>query len=166
MEKYSRLIQFIAGLTGFMFGVLVYIIDRPPMYVPGFVSNLSLYNQDSVISFGSFANNLPSFFHTFSFCLLLSCMTSQTKIKNTQILAFWLFVEISFELMQGKPFKDWLVQTQFFKENSGYILRNISAFINNGFFDTFDVVAILLGATLAYLLMLITSKEEKNEKIA
>ena len=166
MEKYSRLIQFSAGLTSIVFGVLVYVIDRPSIYIPSPFSNISLYHQESALSFGSFSNNMPSFFHTFSFCLFLSCINTQRKIKYTQITIFWLLIEISFEFMQAPAFSEWLEQTQFCKDDSGYIFFNICAFIKNGYFDTADVVASFLGAALAYSVMLITTKEKKNVKIS
>jgi len=65
-----------------------------------------------------------------------------------------------FEFMQGQLFKDWFEQIQVCERVGIYSKLSLCSFIKNGVFDVADIAAIIIGAILAYSIMLLASKKE------
>ena len=99
--------QILIGLTALIFGVLVYLVNRPPdqiyfIYVSGL--NISLYNTLPNI-FGLIGNSVPAFIHVFSFILITAGFLSCQKRGCLIICLSWLLVDSAFEL--GQNFNTW-----------------------------------------------------------
>ena len=160
----NRLNIFI-GLSGLLCGTLVYLADRPPeqaYFIYSSVIDISLYTTLPQL-FGVIGNNLPSFFHVFSFILLTAGFCSCRKRGYIIICVSWLLVDCFFEL--GQKYNNLAVTfiPQWF-EGAPY-LENTWNYFCLGTFDVLDVVAIILGSMTAYFILILTSEGGKrNEK--
>jgi glycopeptide antibiotics resistance protein len=131
--KQFSLWLFTLGFLVLGLGTLIYVVLRPQGS-----SYLSLYFSfyQSLPSL-PFINNLPSFFHTFAFSLLLASVLPQSK-HMLQVCLFWLGLNISFELLQYPG----LFETEY--------LPTILERYAGGRFDYLDMIASALGALAAY----------------
>lgn len=148
------------GTIGLLLGSLVYLVDRDPEQIY-FIYNssidLSLYHSLPNI-FGPLGNNLPTFLHVFSFILLTAGLASCSKRGYLIICLCWVFVDVLFEL--GQKFKAWsvLIIPDWFSIIP--YLENSRNYFLYGSFDLNDIGSIILGAVLAYIVLITTSKEE------
>ncbi len=148
--------QIISGAVVLLAGVLIYLIDRPPdqiyfIYKSGM--NISLFGILPII-FGSVGNFLPSFVHVFSFIFITAGIIARGKKDYLIICVSWLLIDCAFEL--GKNFNswplkiipDWFLGILFLKNSKNYFMH--------GTFDLADMIAIFIGATMAYLFLVKT----------
>ena len=155
-------LQILIGATGLLLGTLVYLVDRPPhhtYFIYKSSINISLFNILPNL-FGPIGNNLPTFIHVFSFTLITAGLISCQKRGYIIICISWSVVDCFFEL--GQKFKssavsiipDWFTVIPF--------LENTENFFFKGTFDCFDIGFICLGAIMAYLVLLTTTKIKKE----
>ncbi len=128
-------------------GTLVYLIDRQGQadFLP---STLSYPKSLSV--FGVFGGFLPSFAHTFSFIIISSLILLLTERNVFRLCLFWGLLEAACELMQLPAVSLWLRTVVSASDGIGWFLVQLSV----GKFDSWDVLAIMLGAWCAYCLLL------------
>jgi hypothetical protein len=154
-------LQIFIGLAVLFVGGAVYLIDRPPdstYFIYRFVRILSLHKSVPNI-FGTLGNSLPDFIHVFSFILITAGIVSCGK-KGYLIITFaWLIIDCAFELGQRynsliiKMIPDWFSGVPILEAVKGYFI--------SGAFDLNDIVAIILGASLAYVVLLKTMVRRK-----
>jgi len=153
--------QILIGLSVFLFGTLVYLIDRPPdqtYFVHKSFVKISLHNILPNL-FGFIGNSLPSFVHVFSFILITAGLLRCQKRGCVIICSFWFLTDFLFEL--GQKFKllsstmvpDWFEGVP--------LLENTKSYFLYGTFDFIDLVAITTGTIIAYFVILSTNKSEK-----
>lgn len=154
-------LQILIGLVGLLVGTLVYLIDRPPdqtYFIYNSSIDLSLYNILPNL-FGPIGNSLPAFIHVFSFTLITAGLLSCQKRGYLIICLSWFIVDITFELGQKfnslavKIIPDWFTGVPFFEHTKNYFLR--------GTFDLLDLIAITIGAILAYFTLSVTMQKVK-----
>ena len=155
-------LQIFIGVVGLLIGTLVYLIDRPPDQTYFIYKNsldLSLYKIFPNL-FGSIGNNLPAFIHVFSFILITAGLIACQKRGYLIICASWFIVDSAFELGQKfKPLALKIVSASF----AGIpFLENTENFFLHGTFDFSDLVFILLGTVMAYLVILTTNRPKKE----
>jgi len=155
-------LQILIGLVFLLIGGLVYLIDRPPdatYLVYRYGQILSLHKIVPNI-FGSFGNSLPDFIHVFSFILITAGIVSCRKRGYLIISISWLIIDCAFELGQRyhslplKMIPDWFSGIPILEAIKGYFIK--------GDFDIHDIVALLLGASMAYLVLLTTMSRRFN----
>ncbi|MFC1613436.1 hypothetical protein ACFL23_03845 [Patescibacteria group bacterium] len=158
--KKTNILQILIGIGSLFIGILVYLIDRSPnsaYFVYNCRVNISLYNIFPNI-FGFIGNNLPSFIHVFSFILITGGLISYNNKRYFIISLFWLIINFAFELGQkfnlfsSKIIPCWFEYIPFLENAKNYFLK--------GTFDIFDLLAIVIGSLLAYILLLCTGKEK------
>ncbi len=156
--------QFFTGLAVLFFGLLIYVVDRPPdqtYFVYNSSVNFSLYNDFPKI-FGNIGNNLSAFIHVFSFIMITAGFISCHKRGYFVICMFWFLVDILFEL--GQRFSSFFVNfiPDFFEKIP--IANHFENYFTFGTFDFFDLFAITIGTAAAYWVLLNT-KERTNVHI-
>ena len=155
-----RSLYILLGIIGLSVGTLVYLIDRDPEQIY-FIYNhgidLSLYHSLPNL-FGPFGNSLPTFVHIFSFILITAGLIACSKRGYFIICLGWFVVDILFEF--GQKFKTWSVMiTPDWFSGIPY-LENSRNYFLHGSFDLNDIWSIILGAILAYMVLLTTTKGE------
>ena len=136
-------------------GLLVYVLDRP-MNSNYFLAQLqiSLYNHDS--HFGFIGYHLPTFIHTFSFCLITAGILGCQKQCYSIIAVCWFLFDILFELLQKYDTTIVTLIPDWFETIP--VLENTKNYFINGTFDIFDVLSIAIGAIFAVLTLLAIDK--------
>jgi len=157
MQRINR-IQILIGTVGLLFGLLVYLVDRPPdqtYFVYSSSIAMSLYGVLPNL-FGVLGNSLPAFIHVFSFILITGSLIFYRKRGYLIICLWWFLVDCAFELGQKftalslKMIPDWFAGIPLLGNTENYFLQ--------GTFDFIDLVAITLGTLIAYFVLLATNK--------
>jgi len=151
-------IQILIGVTGLLFGSLVYLIDRPPdqtYFVYSSSISISLYSIFPNL-FGPIGNSLPAFIHVFSFILITASLVSYQKRDYLIICLWWFLVDCAFEL--GQKFSTWSLKMIPDWFAGLPLLENTEDFFLQGTFDFLDLTAITLGSIIAYFVLLATNK--------
>jgi hypothetical protein len=155
-------LQIFIGAVFLLIGGLTYLINRPPdltYFVYRYSIILSLHNVLPKISV-FWGNSLPDFIHVFSFILITAGIASCGKKGYLLISISWLFIDCAFELGQNysslalKIIPDWFSGVSILEAMEGYFRK--------GTFDFNDIVAVFLGATMAYLVLLVTIERRKR----
>lgn len=150
--------QIIIGAVVLLAGALIYLIDRPPdqtYFIYKIGMNISLFGTLPII-FGPSGNFLPSFIHVFSFIFLTAGLIARGKRDYLIICLSWLFIDCTFELGQkfllwpSRIIPDWFVGIPFLENSKNYFLK--------GTFDLIDLIAIIIGAVVAYLFLAKTTQ--------
>ena len=142
--------QALLAIIALLSGIFVYLFVRPPAsvyFVAGFLQPLNITFAPGFW----FAEQLPSFLHTYAFILLTYVVVG---IKSQKALyasiTLWLFLELLFELGQMPSVAVILVSLTPEWFSSFYVLELIDGFFINGTYDALDVLAILLAALAAW----------------
>jgi len=154
--------QILIGLGGLLVGTLVYLIDRPPeaTYFLHFSRiKVSLYGILPNV-FGVIGNSLPDFLHVFSFIMLTAGLLSWGKRGSLVICLGWFSIDLIFELFQKFNTLPLKIIPKWFKGIP--FLENTGNYFTQGTFDLLDLIAITLGATAAYFVLLATNKGDGN----
>jgi multisubunit Na+/H+ antiporter MnhC subunit len=152
--------QILIGLVFLLFGMLVYLIDRPPeqTYFLNNYFKLSLHNYLPPL-FGNFASNLPAFVHVFSFILITSGLVARKKQDYIIICVGWSVIDSTFELGQrfdagiSTIIPAWFANVPFLENTRNYFVQ--------GTFDVIDLTAIAIGTALAFITLQITFNREE-----
>ncbi len=155
-------VQILIGVGALLVGILVYLIDRSPdsaYFLTGWARHISLHDQIPNI-FGPVGKSLPAFSHVFSFILMTAGILGSGRRGYLFICLFWLFIDGAFEL--GQKYSS--IPLRFIPEWFEGIpyLENTASFFHSGTFDSMDLVAILTGTIVAYILLRITEKRNKT----
>ena len=154
--------QILIGVIVLLIGVLVYLVDRPPdtaYFIDSLAREISLHDRIPNI-FGPVGKSLPAFAHVLSFILITAGILGSRGKGYLYICLFWLFIDGAFELWQkysSLPLKfipDWFEGIPF--------LENTTNFFRLGTFDSMDLIAILIGTIVAYILLRITERRNKT----
>ena len=145
-----------------LFGVMVYLVDRPPdqtyfVYKTGV--DISLHNTLPNL-FGIIGQSLPSFAHVLSLILITAGLIAYQKRGYIIICLFWFLIDSAFEL--GQKFNTliiefipgWFASVPFFENTENYFSR--------GTFSLGDLVAIFIGTIAAYFILITTNKRRKS----
>ena len=155
-------LQILIGMVFLLIGGLVYLIDRPPevtYFVYRFCRILSLHNILPNI-FGSLGGSLPDFVHVFSFILITDGILSCGKRVCFLISFSWLLIDCAFKLGQKysslalKMIHGWFSRIPILEATEGYFRK--------GTWDINDIIAMILGTTVAYFVLLSTMKRRNT----
>ncbi|MEA3435574.1 MAG: hypothetical protein U9R43_03855 [Thermodesulfobacteriota bacterium] len=155
-------IQILTGATVLFFGILVYLVDRPPdqtLFIDKSPVNISLYSALPGL-FGIIGNSLPSFAHVFSFILITAGLIASKKRHFIIICLFWFLTNLIFELGQKfstmfiKFIPDWFASIPVLENTGDYFIR--------GTFSFGDMAAITIGTIVAYFVLIKTSERMKT----
>ena len=105
---------------------------------------------------GVVGNNLPSFIHAFSFILITAGLTIYQRRHALLICLSWFLVDSAFELGQHVITETSAVIPSWF--SGVLVLENTKNYFAQGTFDLNDLIAVALGAVIAYLVLLLTGK--------
>ena len=148
--------QVLLGSISISLGIIIYITFRPTWqttWIPEIISldwrNFQLFTQ--------IGNSLPSFLHVFGFSLLTAGIIVQKKWTYMIICCTWLFLNLLFEFLQANAINTWvnLISINHDKYLLLHWLKNYSL---NGVFDPKDIFALIIGAILAYIVLIKTNK--------
>jgi len=148
--------QLFIGLVVLALGTLVYLVDRPPdqtYFVSESRVDISLHEKVPGL-FGRIGRSLPTFTHVFAFILITAGLMNCRKRGCLIITVFWFAVDSLFEI--GQKFSDTAVNLvpSWFSEIP--FLENTDNYFKTGTFDWIDMATILLGALLAYMVLMRT----------
>jgi hypothetical protein len=143
-----NLLRVILGLFSLFLGTLVYLIDRNSMY---FLEKLQLVFYEYNV-FGYFGNHLPTFIHTFSFCLITAGILACQKGCYPIIVISWFLFDTFFETLQKYDSIVTIIPDWF---NHIFFLENTKDYFLKGTFDILDVLSIAIGAICSFLVLLI-----------
>jgi hypothetical protein len=155
-------VQILIGVIALFVGVLVYLIDRPPdtaYFLAGWARDISLHDTFPNM-FGPVGKSLPAFAHVFSFILITAGILGSHRRGYLYICLFWLFIDGAFELGQKYSSLPLKVIPGWFEGIP--VLENTANFFRSGTYDSIDLIAIVTGAILAYILLLITAHSNKT----
>lgn len=133
-------------------GVLVYITARAPgsaYFLP--VSWSTPLSWPAPIR--SLSGNLPTFFHTLGFCLILTLIVGSGRRAAAWVCMIWFAVEAVFEAGQHPGAGTWLMKHLPRWFDHIWLLDRTGSYFSNGVFDPFDILAAAAGASLALLMM-------------
>ncbi len=142
----SNKIQVIAGLLLLTTGCLIYLIYRPSWQTNWFTKILAIDIYRANLS-ETFVENLPSFIHVFSFCLLTAGILAVRTKQYLYICGYWVVINIVFELLQINSI-----------QNPGS-LRLINIYSFNGVYDIKDIYAICLGGISSITFLILTKRK-------
>jgi hypothetical protein len=158
-------LQISIGVVFLVIGSLVYLIDRPPestYFVYRYLPILNLHNILPNI-FGSLDGSLPDFVHVFSFILITAGILTCGKRGYLIVCCSWLLIDCAFKLGQKYPSLALKMIPAWF--SSIPILEAAKGYFHKGTWDINDIIAMFLGAAIAYFVLLITMKKgEGHEK--
>ena len=154
--------QLIDGLLLLCMGGGVYLFLRAPIYdilLPISTNVLSGAIQKApIITYAS--NSLPSFFHTFSFCLLSCAFCTPKKSAYFRIVVLWMLIELLLEFSQiagSIHHPNWVAEF----EDIPFV-SNVTNFFFNGYFCLGDVAAVVIGGVAAFIFLPSTLKRSSN----
>ncbi len=134
------------GILVFISGIFIYLLDRSPatVYFFPFLGSVPSSMPSSTPIFGTFGLYLPTAIHVLAFILITAGLVTYSKRKYLTIVAFWLSLNLVFEV--GQYYKqiafvmipDWFTAFP--------VLDNIRPYFLLGTFDPKDVLAALIGA--------------------
>lgn len=150
----------IFGLISFMLGSSVYLFDRPAGSWG--VADLSLANIRALDIFGALGYNLPSFFHALAFSLL-TVAAGRYSLKQARVVCLgWLVIHFIFELGQNSIMSGKLASI--IRQIGDYQFSERSAlYFERGVFDPLDIIASIMGVSLAYGLIYFYSYRQANK---
>ncbi|MDJ0808429.1 MAG: hypothetical protein QNJ78_16555 [Gammaproteobacteria bacterium] len=142
----------IIGLSALLMGIAVYLLDRPSAQTYFIPEWISLFEETPRL-FGLIGNHLPTFLHVFGFSLISCGLLTQSRFSPLGICLFWIALDGLFEIGQHPLISACIVQYIPAWFNQVIILENTQAYFLSGSFDPMDLVSILFGGILAYLLV-------------
>ncbi|OQY17660.1 MAG: hypothetical protein DRG35_06335 [Deltaproteobacteria bacterium] len=154
-------LQILIGVAGLSLGTFVYVIDRPPeatYFIYFSKINVSLYNTFPNV-FGVIGNSLPDLLHVFSFILLTAGLLSCQKKCSIIVCISWFSVDFLFEIFQKYNAMPLEIIPNWFKAIP--FLENTENYFKQGTFDIADLIAIALGAVVAYVILLTTNNRRE-----
>ena len=165
MNEAVNKLQLFAGLSFLVLGFLLYYFfrDAESTYFIQFLE-LAPPIKETPHLLQRFGYSLPTFIHVFAFSLITAGIMASSKRGYTAACLLWFGINVFFEFGQKfdslmvQYIPDWFAKIVFLENTKSYFLK--------GRFDHFDLLAIALGALVAYLFLIVSHKGEGNEKQA
>jgi hypothetical protein len=97
---------------------------------------------------------LPTFVHTLAMALLTAVVIGSERAATLRaVCAAWCAVEIAFELMQHAALRPALLATLSADAEASSWTAPFANFVRRGTFDSLDIAAALLAASVAYTML-------------
>ena len=94
---------------------------------------------------------LPTFVHTLAMALLTAIVVGSARVATLRaICAAWCAVEVAFELMQHAAICPALLAALPVDAQASFWTEPFANFVRRGTFDSLDIAAALLAASVAY----------------
>lgn len=155
-------LRIVIGVLVLMFGAAVYLTDRGPRtayFLPRPLSGA--FGSRAV--FGVAAENLPTFAHVVAFTLITAGVLAVGRRGGLVVASVWCVTDVAFELGQHSSISPHLARHVPAWFSGIPFLENTRFYFAAGTFDPRDVISILLGAIVAYLVIAVTcSKGERQ----
>lgn len=148
------------GLGALALGTLLYLLDRPAertYFIPQFLAD-ALQPDGGAGLFGGLGQQLPTFLHTFAFCLLTAALLRVGVRGSLAICSGWLMIDAAFEIGQHPDIAPVLARWTPDWFSAIPVLDNTAGYFLNGRFDPYDLISIVVGAVLALPLILATRR--------
>lgn len=142
------------GILLLLIGTLVYLIDRPPeqtWFVSILPVQISLHNVYPPL-FGRLSNFLPDLLHVMAFIFLTAGIVDGGRKSCLVICLFWLVVDGGFELGQKYSSQAARIVPGWFE--GIFLLGKTRNYFVNGAYHHHDMIAIVAGAVIAYLILI------------
>ncbi|MEW6078772.1 MAG: hypothetical protein AB1724_13230 [Thermodesulfobacteriota bacterium] len=142
------------GLLSLMIGTLVYLVDRPPdqtFFLQVLPVSISLYRVYPPL-FGPLGDVLPDFLHVVAFILLTAGILNCGRRWYPLVCLFWLAVDGGFELGQKYSVQAAGLVPDWF--DGVFLLEKTRDYFMHGVYSNHDMIAIVIGAVVAYLILL------------
>ena len=150
-------LEICAALGVFAVGALVYLFDRSAADIY-FIPAWWHFADGTPGLFGLVGQCLPSFAHTFCFCLLISALLTPWRIAPLAICVSWVAVEAFLELAQVGPAADRIMTLLPVWLANWPILGNVPSYFLHGRFDPLDLTCIGFGGAAAYLTIILLNR--------
>ena len=144
--------QIAIGAAWLMAGAAIYAIARPPAGVDFLPDRLSLFGALPTFTH-HVTGQLPVFVHTVAVSTLLAGVAAASRRATLLICLLWGTVEAAFELSQLDAVGGWLALQVPLWFDGVWLLDSTRAYFTSGTFDALDVVAVGLGAAVAYFVI-------------
>ncbi|HFE32524.1 MAG TPA: hypothetical protein ENJ17_04345 [Gammaproteobacteria bacterium] len=148
------------GLAALALGALLYLLERPAArtyFIPRTLAEM-LQPDGGAGLFGALGQQLPTFLHTFSLCLLTAALLRVGWRGALGICGAWLVTDALFELGQQTTTAEWLARHVPAWFQHVPVLDNTASYFLHGRFDPLDLLSIVLGAAAAFVLILATRR--------
>lgn len=145
-------VPLLGAVLALLAGVMVYASARAPgsaWFLPAAWS-MQLPWPGLLMQLGG---NLPSFFHSLGFCVLLNACAGTGPRGAAWLCGAWFVVEAAFEAGQHPGLSPWLVAHLPDWMDQVWLLERSRSYFTAGVFDPFDMVAAAAGAVAALLLL-------------
>lgn len=147
--------QIVIGFAALVLGLTFYVIFRNKIYITTElnITHLNLFKNSS----GYILRGFPSFIHVFSFSMITAGLIKYRKYGYILICFAWCLINLTFEI--GQKYKelsiniipDWLSNIP--------ILDNTKNYFYNGSFDHADIIAIVVGTIMSFLILIKTKED-------
>ncbi|KPK47144.1 MAG: hypothetical protein AMS22_17040 [Thiotrichales bacterium SG8_50] len=148
----------VAALLALSLGLAVYVLDRPPGSAYFLPPVLSLAGTH--LWFGALGAQLPEFVHVYVFSLFTALILGSSRRALLTSCLTWWAIDSFFEIGQhplisphiAAAVPAWFAGIPFLENTAPYFAR--------GTFDPGDLVAIAIGALMAYLTVGVIRRKE------
>lgn len=156
--------QILTGGAAIFIGALIYLTDRSPgatYFVNHFLKHLSFHGNYPDF-FGCLDKNMASFLHTFGFVMMTTGVAADTRKGCFIAAVFWGGVNVLFECGQ---YFDILI-TKYIPGcfEKIIVLETLDDFFLSGWFDLYDIMAIVFGACTGYYFSQLTLGRKTGRK--
>ena len=152
LRKRGGPIEIVLAAIALLIGTAVYIFDRGGAV--GFVPSAWAAALRVRPVFGTLGGSLPTFTHTFGFALLfVALLRPRATAAVAAVCAGWTLVEAVFEIGQI-PRVAALVDSWAGAARETWPLRLLLQYLASGTFALADLVSVVLGGALAYIVAL------------
>jgi len=110
--------------------------------------------------FGGLGGSVPEFVHPFAFSLMAIGLVSRTRRSRLWICLIFLFMNALFEIGQGCGSFVGEYIPQWF--NRVFLIENIDNYFSEGTFARADLIASLVGSTLAFSVAEFTLEKQER----
>lgn len=146
--------QLIIGFATLILGLAFYVIFRNKTYITTElnISHLNLFKNSG----GYILSGFPSFIHAFSFSIITASLIRYRKYGYVLICSVWCLIDLTFEL--GQKYREFTVRIIPDWFSGIPVLENAKNYFYNGTFDYIDIIAIVIGTMMSYLLLIKTKE--------
>lgn len=152
----SILIRLFFSMMFLVLGLCFYIIYRDHTFINIYVNRIIYLRNYIHVCDTLLGGSVPSFIHTISFTLLLSCVVGGARFNDVVICIMWFFVECIFEAL---PLINAYIPISINLLHSNVIADLCITYVCYGTYDNYDIIAIGLGTGTSAYIMLRTQKE-------
>ena len=152
----------LSGILMLLVGTLVYLIDRPPeqtWFVSILPVQLSLHHFYPPL-FGELGKFLPDLLHVMAFIFLTAGIVNGGRKSCLVICLFWLVVDGAFELGQKYSTQAAALVPDWF--DGIFLLENTRHYFIGGSYANHDMIAIIAGAIVAYLILIYSQDKRRT----